>query len=132
MSASLACSCPGAAVLHARPYVSLMNEFCSCTCPRCPRPWRESNNFRRRVSGTYGRGLPLFVSQCRTTSELGIWIFSNRGAVVPCRRAVSSASVACASAITSGEIDVQIVSTRDRIGDHIVLPGDVAHVRRDL
>jgi hypothetical protein len=33
-----ACSCPGAAVLHARPHESLGNEFCRCPCSEVTKP----------------------------------------------------------------------------------------------
>ena len=82
--------------------------------PRWSRPWRESNTCCRRVAGTYGRGLVEDVSHCRDISQPVTWIFSNRRAVVPCKRLASSASIACASSKASGETDVHTASTRDR------------------
>ena len=44
-----ACSCPGTAVLHARPHEM---SFAVALVPRWPIPWRDLNTCRRRVAGT--------------------------------------------------------------------------------
>jgi len=63
---------------------------------------------------------------------LGTWIFSKRRAVAPCKRVVSSASVSCASTKASGKTDVLTAYTRDSVGDHVVLPGDMTDICREL
>jgi len=63
--ASLACPCQSAAVLlHASHTYRCETSFAVALVPRWSRPWRESTTFRRSVLGTYGRGLPVVVSQC--------------------------------------------------------------------
>ena len=106
-------------------------SFAVALVPRWPRPRRESNTCRWRVAGTYGRGL-VIVSQYRAISVPGTWIFSKRRAVAPCKRVVSSASVSCASTKASGKTDVLTAYTRDSVGDHVVLPGDMTDICREL
>ena len=83
--------------------------------PRWLRTWRESNILHRSFAGTYGRGLVVDMLQCIATSVPETWISSNRRAVVPCKRLMSSKSVACASAKASGQTVVQTAYTQDRV-----------------
>ena len=55
-------------------------------------------------------------------------LISNRRAVVPCERAVRSASFASSLVKASGETDAQTASTRDSVGDNIILPGIMQEV----
>ena len=83
--------------------------------------------------GDVVRGLAADVSQCITTSEPGTGIFSNRGGGGSVQKG-GEFCIVCLIFRQShrGNARADCFHAVQRVGDHIVLPGDMPDVRLEL